>query len=170
MMTIALATYTNSFFNFYVNFLNGWSFRAKLKSTHNSNMHYQMTESDIPENYGDQKTLFSARYRLIESVMSRCNFHISVRKHDGYFDLLKYSQEKINVVACDYSQIKFLGRDAQEVRIEQLYNDKQLITKVVVWNELPELWIGGVAEGDSLENFAIAENLFSRIYRIKELN
>lgn len=164
-MKLSLATYKNSYFNFYINFSYGWIFRKRSKSN-TSNMHYQIHDGDLPEADGDYKTLFSARYRLNKPLMSRCNFSMSVHRKSEQFDLFKFSQEKPDVSYCKYSHIKFLGSDAQEVIIEQRYHEKILLTKVVMWNALPELCISAVAEGDSLENFNIAESLFSGIYQL----
>ena len=166
-MIVSLATYKNIYLNFYVNFLHGWNYRTKSKSMHNSSMQYQVNDHDLPEDDGGQKTILFATYKLKKSFISRCNFSISVQRHIDDFDLLKFSQGKSDVIDCKYSRIYFMDRDAQEVVITQAYNNKIITTKVVMWNELPEIWIAALAEGDSVENFTIAEGLFSRIFRIK---
>jgi hypothetical protein len=165
-MIAPIVTYKNIYFDFYVNFPDDWSFRTESKIKGEIGIQYQASDDDLPRENCAHKVLFFATYQKKNALFERCNFSVSVHRFKDSFDLLKFSQEKVNVIDCKYSQTFFLGRDAQEVIITQEYSEQKVITKVITWMEFPDIWLSAIAEGDSSHNFEEAERLFYKMYRI----
>ncbi len=164
-----MTTYKNDYFNIKVEFPFDW----KVSCRSNSNLladvelKKQSTDEDLPKENGDYKTLLMASLSVEGSQsMLSSKFSIIVHRRIDGFDLLNEAKQKSDLIECENKSIKFLGREAQEIKIVQNVGDYNLITKVIAWEESPDIWISVIVEGDSLQNFLTAEEMLNKVVRI----
>ncbi len=162
-----MITYENSYFKIRINFPSDWKVRSRSNTEPAPPINYQLADDDLPRENDEFRTLFFA-CRRDEGTPNifNSNFSVVVHKHINGYDLLAHTKQKSDLIECESELSQVLGRDAQVVKLVQSGSDYNCITKIVAWEEAPEIWFSVYCGGNSLQNFQVAEDILKCIVRI----
>ncbi len=165
-----MITYEDNYFGIKVDLPSDWRMTSwsSRKTMPESPIRNQLTLDDLPKENGDYIFLMSALRSIEErpSIMLAPRFYIMVHRRTDGFNLFNETKQMSDLIEYEDTFLQILGHEAQGIKIVQSNGDYNLITKVLAWEETPELWISACCTGDTLQNFMAAEEILNSIVRI----
>ena len=161
-----MTVYENTHFRIKVDFPASWTVRSETANPE-SKIQYQAVDDDLPTDNGDFRTLFLAT-RKVEGgpTIFSSKFSMVIHKHIDGYDVVDATKQKGDLLECNRDNLKILGHEAQTIKMVEIGDGYNLITKIIAWEESPEIWISIYLDGNSLENFLAAEEILKSLKRI----
>lgn len=164
-----MTTYENYYFKIKVDFPSIWRVRCGSNTPvrPESQIQYQLEDNDLPMENDDFRTLLFASCDADEgSGIIGAGFSIVIHRHLDGFDLFSEMKKKGDLLECEFELSKILNREAKVIKTVENAGSYNLITKVIAWEEIPEIWVSIYIRGNSLQNFRIAEEILNSVARI----
>lgn len=153
--------YINRFLNFYFEIAPEWRFTYDKSYVRDKSS----TASIICADQTRQDRVLFGSY--IPSLVSGAKCNLGVYIHSNDIDLLCFSEKKDGVVDCRFSKVEFLKKDAQELILRQVFQERELNTKVIFWNVCQGEWASVIGEASSAEYFSVVQSLISNLRPIE---
>ena len=165
-----MITYENSYLKIKTDFPLAWRVRREENpnAKSKSQARYQLADDDLPTEDDDYRTLFFASRNIGRgSSFFSSKFSMIAHKHIDGYDLSREVKQKVNLLECKFDQSRILDREVSVLKYMERADNYNSVTKIVAWEEIPEIWLSIYIGGDSLENFLVAEGLLNNLRRIK---